>query len=135
MIGTLTASPTTKFASRCGASLIAAELDALGERKLGGKINRVRLAPHIALPRVTATFPSPARIFFSAERAADFGAACSGIHIGDAAIASEGAHEFFRLPDVVREDGGGQPLRDSVLNGQSFVKIAIGHEIKQGPES
>jgi hypothetical protein len=71
------------------APLACAKLHSLRKRQLARKIDRVRLAPHVALPTIAATLASAARILFATERAADFRAAGSGINVRDSAITSD----------------------------------------------
>src|SRR5438067_10489662 len=113
----------------------AAELDSLGEREFAGGIDRVSLPPHVTLPGVAAAFASAAGFFLAAESPADFGPAGAGIDIGNAAIASTNAAVFFHLAKVVGEDFRTQARGHGVVQRDSFVKAAIGNQIKQRSES
>ena len=92
---------------RRAAGVARAKVNSLRERKLGGEIDRVGLTPHVLLPTIASAFATAAGVFFAAERAANFGAAGSGVHIRDSAIASDRADEFFRLPHIVGENRAG----------------------------
>src|SRR5438874_5864123 len=87
--------------SVCAASVVAAKLDSLRQRQLGGKIDRVRLASHVLLPAIASAFAAAAGLFLAAECAPDLRAARTGIYIRDSAIASGCAHESFRFACVV----------------------------------
>src|SRR6202011_5981376 len=105
--------------------LARAELNSLRERKLARKVNRVRLTPHITLPRVAPAFATAAGIFLATERAADFRATRSCIHVRDSAIAPDRADEFLRFADVICENRTGQTLGNAVLDCDRFIEIAI----------
>src|SRR5438093_2304026 len=73
------------------AGIVNSKLDSLRQRKLRGKINRVRLAAHITFPGIAAAFASAAGIFLAAERSAYFRAARASVHVRDPAIAPDRA--------------------------------------------
>ena len=52
--------------------LLGAELNALGQRQIVPPIDRVRLPPHIGLPRIRTSFASTTGFFFTSKGAADF---------------------------------------------------------------
>src|SRR5439155_2133938 len=87
------------------ASFTGSELDALRQRQLRGKVNRVRLAAHVILPAITATLASAAGIFLPAERATDLRPTCAGVHVCNSAIAAHGTNEFLGFAHVVGENG------------------------------
>src|SRR5436190_17692066 len=89
------------------AGIVNSKLDSLRQRKLRGKINRVRLAAHITFPGIAPAFASAAGIFLAAESAANFGATRTGVDVCDPAIAPNRAHEFLRLADVICENRTG----------------------------
>ena len=89
---------------RRAAGVVAAELNSLGQRQFGRKVDRVRLPAHVHLPRIAPALAAAAGFLLAAERAADFGAARPGVHVGDAAIAAGRAQEFLRFAHVVREN-------------------------------
>src|SRR6476620_2592018 len=118
-----------------GAAFVAgAELNALRQRQLAREIDGVGLSTHVALPAIASALASAARLLFAAERAADFGATRSRVHIGDTAVASHCADKFFCLSHIVSKNGGGQTLRNSILDRDRFVEIAIRHQIEQRPK-
>src|SRR6266545_3468762 len=84
--------------------LACAELNSLRQRQFTGKVDRIRLAPHVTLPAIAAALAAAAGILFSAERATNLRATCTSVHIRDTAIASYRAHEFLRFAHVVREN-------------------------------
>src|ERR1700681_413105 len=98
----------------CAAGVIAAELDSLSQRQFSRKIDRVRLATHITLPRIAPALTPAAGLFLAAKGSANFRAARPGVHICDAAITPGRAQEFLRFAHVVRENGGGQTLWHTV---------------------
>src|SRR5262249_51747528 len=87
------------------ASATSAERDALRQWKVLRVIDRHRLAAHIHLPGIAATFPSAAGFLFATEGAADFGAARADVHVGDAAIAAVSGEELLGFTQIVCEDG------------------------------
>ena len=102
------------------------ERDALGQGQLGAPVNRVGLATHVGLPGVGAGFAPAAGFLFTAERAADFGAAGSDVHVGDAAVAAQVRQERLGFKQVGREDRGAQALRDAVVRAEGLFQFFLG---------
>src|ERR1700722_5601711 len=102
-------------------SLLDVEFDALGQRQGSGPVDGYGLAAHVSFPRVAAGFASASGFFFASERSADFGAAGADVHVGDTAIAAEGAQECFGVAQIIGENGGGQALRDVVVPLDGFA--------------
>ena len=96
--------PRKRVLRRRAARVVAAELNSLSQGQFTGKIDRVGLTPHVALPAITATLAAATGLFFTAERSADFCATRASIYVGNSAIAPDRAHEFFRFAHVVGEN-------------------------------
>src|SRR5690606_5419247 len=92
------------------------ELDPLRQRQRIRVIDRVRLPPHVGLPRIRARFPATAGLLLAAEGAADLGPGGADVDVGDAAVRTGRRQEFLRRLQVVGEDGRGQALRHVVLH-------------------
>ena len=95
------------------------EVDALGQGEGVAAVDRAGLAAHVGLPRVRARLATAAGGLLAAERAADLGARGADVDVGDPAVRSLGREEPLGLPQVVGEDGGGQPLVDRVVDGDA----------------
>src|SRR4029453_18429892 len=124
----------TETLHRRAAFVAGAELNALRQRQLAREIDGVGLSTHVALPTVAPALASAARLLFAAERAANFGATRSRVHIGNTAVASHCADKLFCLSYIVSKNGGGQTLRNSILDRDRFLEVAIRHQIEQRPE-
>jgi hypothetical protein len=112
------------------APLACAELNSLRQRKLSRKVDRVRLAAHVALPAIASALAPAAGILFPAERAANLRTASAGVYVRDTAIASDCAYKFLRFAHVVGENRGRQSLRHVVLDCDRFVELPIRQQVK-----
>src|SRR6266550_1077667 len=86
------------------AALARAELNSLSQGQFTGEVNRVGLAPHVALPAIAAALAAAAGLFFAAERATNLCATRARVNVGNSAIAPDCAHEFFRFAHVIGEN-------------------------------
>src|SRR6185503_16755247 len=71
-------------------------------------------------------------LFFAAEGSADLGAGGSDIDVGDAAVGAGGGKELLGFAEVHGKDGGGETLRDFVVQGDGGVEIAVLEDVEDG---
>src|SRR5579862_5053555 len=79
------------------------EVDALRERQRRRVVDRVGRAAHVGLPRIRTRLTSTAGFLLATERAADFRAARSDVHVSDTTIAARVGQEAFSFAQIGRE--------------------------------
>mgnify|MGYP003693609719 CR=1 FL=1 len=95
---------STRSTSGRSCRVVAAELNSLRQRQLTRRNSSCSSGAACSSSSNRCRSRGRRRFLFAAERAADFRAARAGIHVGNAAIASDRAHEFLRFAHVVGED-------------------------------
>src|ERR1035438_3457866 len=123
-----------RYGTRKGKSESNIERDALSQLHLPAEVDGGGLAAHVGLPGVGPAFAAAAGLLLAAKGAADLGAAGARVHVGDAAIAARSRQEQLALPLVVGDDGAGEALGYTVLEGDGLLEGAVGHDVEQGHE-
>src|SRR5690606_6324944 len=100
--------------------------------ELGGIIDGVGLAAHIALPRIRSAFPPASGFFFTPECTADLGPRRADIDIGNAAIGTGRRQERLGLAHIGGKDTARQALWHAVLQRYSLIERPVRHDVENG---
>src|ERR1700682_2734129 len=111
-------------------ALLDIEPYALRKRQLGSIAYRVGGPAHVGLPAVGARLAPSSGLFFAAECAADLGSGGADVDVGDTAIRSGRRQETLGLAQIERENRGGKPGPDRIVQPDRLVELGISHDIK-----